>query len=92
LSHFLRRTGAHFAGKCSSVGDTMNFIGGRGSRAVKSSSMSFVQLRAMPERPNSAGRQRISERSHAEHKADAAASEDQAQSRVGVDATLLPAF
>jgi hypothetical protein len=26
------------------------------------------------------------------HKADAAASEDQTQSRVGIDATLLPAF
>jgi hypothetical protein len=38
-------------------------------------------------RPNSAGRQRISDRSQAEHKADAAASEDQAQSRVGVEAS-----
>jgi hypothetical protein len=63
-----------------------------GLRAIKSSPMSFVQLRTRPERPNSAGRQRISERGHAEHKADAAASEDQAQSRVGVDPTLLPAF
>jgi hypothetical protein len=39
-------------GANSGVGETMNFSGGRASRAIKSSSMSFVQLRTRPERPN----------------------------------------
>src|SRR5262249_57630452 len=52
------------------VGEIMNFIGGRASLAAKSSSMSFVQLRTGPERPNRASRQRISERGYAEHKGD----------------------
>jgi hypothetical protein len=54
--------------------------------------MSFFQNQAGTERPNAAGWQRTSELGHAKHKADAAASEDQAQSQVGVEAALLPAF
>jgi hypothetical protein len=46
------KTGPSGDGATSGVGETVNFIGGRASRAAKSSSMSFVQLRTRPERPN----------------------------------------
>jgi hypothetical protein len=56
---------------------------------TKSSSMSFVQLRTRPERPNRASQQRISQRIHAEHKVDRGLRRSGKIQR-RVDATLPP--
>jgi hypothetical protein len=67
----------------------MNFIGGRASRATKSSSMSFVQLRTGQNVQTGQVSKGLASAVTPSTKS-IAASEDQAKSSVGVDATLPP--
>jgi hypothetical protein len=83
------KTGPSGDGATSGVGETMNFIGGRASRAAKSSSTSFVQLRTGQNVQTGQVSKGLASAVTPSTKS-IAASEDQAKSSVGVDATLPP--